>query len=453
MNIPSTIKPLLALTILAFMAGSSNSTLAAMTAQEVERLGKDLTPVGAEKSGNKDGSIPNWDGGLAARPAGIDTKSVYADPFANEKPLYTITAANLQQYQDKLTPGHISMLKRFPSYKINVYPSHRTAALPQHQYDIIKTEGGKAALAEGGNGILNVKSSSVPFPIPKNGVEVIWNHLSRYRGGSFMRPSSLFPVQVNGTFTPVVRTETLALASAMEKSEPNRLFYYLQGDTAPSSIAGSALLIHESLDQVKEPRLVWTYNPGSRRVMRAPEVAYDSPGIGTDGLSTVDDYDGFNGAPDRYEWKLTGKKEMIISYNNYRLIGKDVKVSDIVKPGHMNQDMVRYELHRVWTVEATLKAGKRHVYAKRTFYVDEDSWQVAHTDLYDGRGELWRAHEMHTTQYYDAPTPWIACDVQYDLQARRYLVTGLVNAGKPIKFGAKYDLNAFTTDAMRRFAN
>lgn len=453
MNISSTIKPQLALTILAFMLGSSNSTLAAMTTQEVERLGKDLTPVGAEKAGNKDGSIPDWEGGLAVRPIGLDAKVVYADPFANEKSLYTITAANLQQYQDKLAPGQLSMLKRFPSYKMNVYPSHRTAALPQREYDLIKMEGGKVALAVGGNGILNIKSSSVPFPIPKSGLEVIWNHLSRYRGGSFMRPSLLIPVQVNGTFTPVVRTETLALASSMEKPEPNRLFYYMAGDTAPSSIAGGAELLHEPLDQVKEPRLAWLYNPGTRRVMRAPEVSYDTPGNNVDGLATTDDYDGFNGAPDRYDWKLIGKKDMIISYNNYRLIGKDAKVSDIIKPGHMNQDMVRYELHRVWTVEATLKAGKRHVYAKRTFYVDEDSWQIAHADMFDGRGELWRVHELHAVQYYDFPTPWIACDVQYDLQARRYLITGLVNAAKPIKFGVKFDTNAFSTDAMRRFAN
>ena len=35
-----------------------------------ERLGKDLTPVGAIKAGNKDGSIPAWDGGLTKPVAG-----------------------------------------------------------------------------------------------------------------------------------------------------------------------------------------------------------------------------------------------------------------------------------------------------------------------------------------------------------------------------------------------
>lgn len=447
------VKSLFSFNLLAGLIVASASANAVMSTQELERLGKDLTPMGAEKAGNKDGSIPAWEGGLATRPAGIDAQAVYADPYASDKPLYTITTANLQQHQDKLAPGQIEMLKRLPGYKIMVYPSRRTAALPQREYDHIKAEAGKAILAEGGNGILNVKNSTVPFPSPKSGAEVIWNHITRYRGGSMTRYSSLFPVQANGAFTPVVRVENFSLASSMKNAESNRLFYYLQGDTAPSSQAGTALLVHESLDQVKEPRLVWTYNPGSRRVMRAPEVSYDSPGVGTDGLSTIDDYDGFNGAPDRFDWKLIGKKEMVVSYNNYRLISKDVKASDIVKPGHMNQDLVRYELHRVWVVEATLKPGKRHVYAKRVFYVDEDSWQIAQADMYDGRGELWRVHEMHAVQYYDAPAPWLAGDVQYDLQARRYLVTSLVNAAKPVKFGAKFDTNAYSTDAMRRFAN
>lgn len=447
------LKPLFSLSLLAGLVAASGSVAAAMNAQELDRLGKDLTPMGAEKAGNKDGSIPAWSGGLAARPAGIDAQAVYADPFGGDKPLYTITAANLQQYQDKLAPGQIEMLKRFPTYKMAVYPSHRTAAMPQREYDFIKAEGGKVNLAEGGNGILNMKNSTVPFPIPKSGVEVIWNHLTRYRGGSMTRYSSMFPVQTNGAFTPVTRIENFALASTMKNFEANRLFYYLMTDTAPSSLAGGAMLLHETLDQVKEPRMVWTYNPGSRRVMRAPEVSYDSPGIGADGLQANDDYDGFNGAPDRFDWKLVGKKEMIVSYNNYRLIGKDVKPNDIVKPGHMNQDLVRYELHRVWVVEATLKPGKRHVYAKRVFYVDEDSWQIAHADMFDGRGELWRVHEMHSVQYYDAPTLSLACDVQYDLQARRYLVAALVNATKPIKYGVNFDTSAFSNDAMRRVAN
>jgi len=426
---------------------------AAMSTADVERLGKDLTPMGAEKAGSADGSIPVWEGGIGKPPAGFDPKAGYLDPFAAEKPSLTITAANMAQYKDKLAPGQMEMLKRYPTYKLNVYPSHRTTAYPQSMYDNIKTEAAKASLAEGGNGVQNISHSSVPFPLPKNGIEVIWNHIMRYRGGSIQRFSTEFPVQANGSFTPVTRSETLVEALAMANPEPNRLLYFMGSITGPSSVAGESLLVIDPLDQVKEARQAWVYNPGQRRVLRAPDIAYDSPGIGADGLRTTDDYDGFNGSPDRYDWKLVGKKEMFISYNNYKLTSKSVKYADIIRPNHANQDMVRYEPHRVWVVEATLKAGKRHVYAKRTFYIDEDSWQIAHTDEYDGRGELWRAHELDAVQYYDAPAPWFACEIIYDLQARRYLVTGLANQEKPIKFGIKADVGYFTADNLRRLSN
>ena len=426
---------------------------AGLPTADLERLGKDLTPVGAEKGANADGTIPAWDGGIAKAPAGFDAKAGYLDPYAGEKPLYTITAANLAQYKDKLAPGQMEMLKRFPTYKLNVYASHRSAAYPQVIYERVKAEAGKAELAAGGNGVQNVVRSSVPFPLPKTGVEVMWNHMMRYRGGSVLRYNAEFPVQANGSFTPVTRTESVTMANAMEKPEANRLLYYIGAITGPSSVAGESLLVIDAIDQVKEKRQAWLYNPGQRRILRAPDVSYDAPGSGSDGLRTTDDYDGFNGSPDRYDWKLVGKKEMIISYNNFKLTSKSLKYADIVRPGHLNQDLVRYEPHRVWVVEATLKPGQRHVYAKRVFYVDEDSWQIAHADAYDGRGELWRVHELDAVQFYDAPAPWFASEVFYDLQARRYLVTGLSNQEKPIKFGAKFDVNYYSPDNLRRMSN
>ncbi|MTJ83750.1 MAG: DUF1329 domain-containing protein [Telmatospirillum sp.] len=429
------------------------SARAEMTADEIKRLGADLTPTGAEKAGNKDGSIPAWDGGLTRPPADFAPEKGYSDPFAQEKPLFTITGETVDQYRDRLAPGQIELLKRYPTYKMVVYPSHRTAALPQAQYDVIRTEGKGIQLVADGNGLANVTASTVPFPLPKSGVEVMWNHLMRFRGGTVNRWSAEFPVQADGSVTPVKRSEWWAFASALGNPEPNRLAYYLNAITGPSSMAGETLLVHETLNQVQENRRAWTYNPGQRRVLRAPEISYDSPGQGSDGLRTVDDYDGFNGAPDRYDWKLIGKREMIIAYNNYRLTDKSLKYKDIVLAHHLNQDLVRYEPHRVWVVEATLKPNVRHIYGKRVFYFDEDSWQVALADEFDGRGELWRVHEVFAIQYYDALVPWLAADAQYDLQSRRYLANYLANEEKPIRFGGPMDISRFQPDSLRRMSN
>ena len=422
------------------------------TVEQVERLGKDLTPVGAERAGNKDGSIPAWEGGVRTVPAGYEPTKGLIDPFAADKPLFTINSANAEQCKDKLAPGQLALLKRYPSYAIPVYPTRRSAAFPDSVYAAIKAEAGKVDTANEGNSVLGVVSSSVPFPVPQNGVEAIWNHAFRYRGGTLIRNATEFPVQSNGSFTPIRRSEETIFGNGM-KDVPNVLFYFRTNYLAPSSIAGDALLAHDYIDQVKQPRAAWVYNPGTRRVLRAPEVAYDTPRTGTDGLSTVDDYDAFNGSPDRFDWKLVGKREMIISYNNNRLTDKSLKYTNIIQPATMKSELLRYELHRVWVVEATLRAGKSHVYGKRVYYIDEDSWQIAHGDLYDGRGELWRVLEVFGAQYYEGPAYFIAGTAQYDLQARRYVSSGLTNEEKPIRFNVPMKTSDFTPDALRRAGN
>ena len=435
---------------LALVALFSANALAKATAEELARLGNDLTPVGAEMAGNNEGSIPAWTGGLVKPPAGYVAGKGWIDPFASDKPLFTITAANAEQYKDKLAPGQLALLKKYPEYKMIVYPTHRTAGAPPSVYDAVKAEADKAQADASGNAVLNVKHSTVPFPLPKSGLEVIWNSLFRYRTAGLVRPTTNFPVQSNGDFTPVRSTETVLLPYAMKEPSDNLLYLYKTTFSAPSSLAGESILVHESIDQVKQPRRAWVYNPGSRRVLRAPEIAYDSPSSGTDALATTDDYDGFNGAPDRFDFKLLGKKEMFIAYNAFKLADKSVKYSQLIKPTVMNQDFIRYELHRVWVVEGTLRKGANHVYGKRVYFIDEDSWQIAHGDLYDGRGELWRVREQYGMQFYEAPVFSYAGATQYDLQSRRYVSSGLTNEEPQIRWNVPLTEADFTTGALKR---
>ena len=129
------------------------------------------------------------------------------------------------------------------------------------------------------------------------------------------------------------------------------------------------------MDQVKKPRDAWLYNPGQRRVRRAPQVAYDNPGTAADNMRTSDQLDMFNGAPDKYEWKLVGKREVYVPYNSFGMYDFNAKLHDIYLEKFASNAHRRYELHRVWVVEATLKEGKRHIYHKRILYIDEDSWR------------------------------------------------------------------------------
>jgi hypothetical protein len=283
---------------------------------------------------------------------------------------------------------------------------------------------------------------------------VIWNHLLRYRGVAATRAIGQAAPTRGGAYTMVEFADEFLFnysrPDATEVGLDNTLIFFKQDVLAPARLAGSILLVHETMDQVKEPRRAWIYNVGQRRVRRAPNVAYDNPGTAADGMRTSDQFDMFNGAIDRYTWTLVGKQEMIMPYNSYRLHSDQVKYKQILTPLHINQDLARYELHRVWVVEAKLKEGTNHLYSRRTFYVDEDSWQILAVDQYDGRGELWRVSEGHCINYYDVPTFWTTLEVHTDLAAGRYLAIGLDNEGDMYDFTITRSPDDYTPANLRR---
>jgi hypothetical protein len=432
------------------------NVMAAVSPEEAAKLGTTLTPVGAEKAGNADGSIPAWTGGIPKNAGAVDSKGFLDDPFASEKPLFVITAATVDKYKDKLSEGQVAMFKRYPqTYKIPVYPTHRTVNLPPEIYESIKRSALNVHAINDGNGLENFTGNRYyAFPIPKNGVEVLWNHITRYHGGNLRRIITQATPQTNGSYTPIRFEEEVAVPQLIPDMDPvkgaNVLTFFKQSVTAPARLAGNVLLVHETLDQVKEPRLAWVYNAGQRRVRRAPQVAYDGPGTAADGLRTSDNFDMFSGAPDRYDWKLVGKKEMYIPYNSYKLDSPTLKYDDIIKAGHINQDLTRYELHRVWEVVGTVKPSERHIYAKRHMYIDEDSWQVALVDHYDGRGQLWRVAEGHAQFYYDHQVPAYTVETLYDIIAGRYIALGMKNEEKSsFVFGFAAKAADYTPAALR----
>lgn len=429
------------------------NSLAELSADQIARLGNDLTPLGGEKAGNADGSIPAWDGGLTQAPAGYQAGKHYVDPYASDSIEFTITAANMDKYADKLTEGHKALLKTYSDYKMNIYPTHRSAAAPQRIYDATRQYAATARLTPDGNGVEGIVNG-IPFPIPENGLEVIWNHLLRWRGSFIERHIAQAAPTRSGDYTLVQFKDQIDMLYGQENMTVDKLnnliLYFKQQVQAPARLAGGITLVHETLNQNKENRNAWLYNPGQRRVRRAPNVAFDNPGTASDGMRTNDQFDMYNGSPERYDWKLVGKKEMYVPYNNYKLQDPSLKYSDILKPLHINQDLPRYELHRVWIVDATLKPGARHIYKRRTFYIDEDSWQALVVDQYDNRDQLWRVSEGFAMEYYNVPCLWTSLEVHTDLQAGRYLAIGLVNESEPYNFNVTFTDAEFTPAALRR---
>ena len=438
------------------LALSGASAIAKVSDADANKLGNELTPLGAVKAGNADGSIPAWTGGITSAPAGYTIGDHHQDPFPEDKVLFEITAQNYKEYAEFLSEGQKKLFEAYPdTFRMPVYPTRRSASNPQAIYDATKVNATRAELLDDGNGIKGAVIG-IPFPIPQNGLEAIWNHILRYRGEAVQRNGGQAAVTTSGDYNVIGFDEQLLIKYAEENATPekltedNILFMFKQKVTQPARLAGTALLVHETVDQVKEPRKAWTYNTGQRRVRLAPNIAYDTPGTAADGLRTTDDFDMFNGSPNRYDWKLVGKQEMFVAYNNYALHSDNASYADILKPNHVNPDLTRWEKHRVWVVEATLKEGFRHIYQKRVFFIDEDSWQIQVADMYDNRGELYRVGVAYGVNYYEVPTQWSTLDAYYDLNSRRYLAIGLDNEEEMYDFTVRPKDVEFTPQALRR---
>ncbi|MFT3755751.1 MAG: DUF1329 domain-containing protein [Pseudoxanthomonas sp.] len=437
------------LVLAGLLAGSTVALQAAVPAEEAAKLGTTLTPLGAEKAGNADGSIPAYTGGLTTAPAGFKKGSaVLVDPFAGEKPLFTIDAKNAGQYAGKLTEGAKALLKSNPGFRMEVYPSHRSMAFPKSVQDNTIKNATRAKLTEDGIGVTGAWGG-IPFPIPKNGNEAIQNHLLRYRGVSLTFPkANVFYIDPSGKRNVSSIAVTLDEWPYYGSSEGSTDILYRSkaAYSAPARRVGEAVIAIDPVNNSAKSRRAWSYLPGQRRVRVAPDIAYDTPNPSTGSMSTYDDIGMLTGKIDRFNWKLVGKREIYVPYNNYRALFAQ-NPDEIFPAKAINPNYGRWELHRVWVVEATLKAGKRHVYSKRTYYLDEDSWYAVANDQYDGRGQLWRTNFQHTAPSYEALAP-AAFIGGYDLIANSYYIyqwpstTGL-------KFGDKLSPDAaWTPDAL-----
>ena len=438
----------------ASIALAAASVFAAVSADEAKQLGNTLTASGAERAGNADKTIPEYSGGLTKPPAGyVKGSGLRPDPHAADKPLYSIKAAAVAKYEAKLTAGTRELLKRYPTMRVDVYPTHRSMAFPKYVLDNTLKNATSVKTVDGGLG-LEGTYAGIPFPIPKTGAEVMWNHLLRYSGPTQQMKYDSINVDSAGKAVlatsgdiyvdyPYYEAKRSGVSAGDDIYFRTKIAY-----TAPARRAGEALLAQDYINPMQHERKAWQYLPGQRRVKLAPSIAYDTPNPGTAGASTYDDAWVFNGAMDRYDWKLVGKREMLIPYNDFKLVyAKDPYAA--TTPGHLNPDYVRWELHRVWLVEATLKAGKRHIYAKRDFYIDEDSWIAVASDEYDAKGNLFRAGFVYSNPAYEEPAPMATTQSFHDFVSGGYNVTGLLGAyDVGLKFIDALPPTAWTGDAL-----
>jgi hypothetical protein len=425
---------------------------AKVSQNDADQLRTRLTPLGAERAGNASGTIPEWRGGLTAPPPCHRDGARYCDPHAGETPYATITAANLEEWRDKLSAAQIALLTLYPdSYRLPVYPSRRTFANPPGVYEAAYQNALKAALMPSGNAVREA-SLAVPFPIPKHGAELAWNHRLRWRGPGYTRSFSQASVTPSGEAHLVTIREDADFPYARgEAPEDGAIQRWLWLAMQPERLHGFLTLFHDSLDAENHPTQAWVQqprDPGKGRIRKSRSFGFDNPAMLSDDLRLDDQYDAFSGSPERYSWRLIAKREMVAPYNAYPLHDGRRTVRELIQRGHPNPALTRYELHRVWVVEATLKPKALHRAKRRTFYFDEDSWQILMVDLYDRADRLWRAQEVHPIMAYDRATLIPAVEVLYDLDSSRYLLTA-IDENDPERVERAFEEKHFTPAGAR----
>ena len=399
---------------------------ASVSSQEAAQLGTNLTLVGAEKAGNADGSIPPYNGGLTTAPASFKAgDSMRPDPYANEKPLLVINGRNVDQYKDLLSATTVALAKRFPGYRIDVYPTHRTAALPQKVLNNSRHNAIDAKSLEGGLAIDNVLPG-VPFPIPKSGAEAMWNFLLRYQGVNIHSKYDSWNVDSAGVASLAITGEafiSFPIYEHLSKPFNNSDIYHQMklSYTGPARRAGESIMLKNATNPLHFPGRAWQYMPAQRRVKQISVLAYDTPNPGT------------ARALELYDWTLVGTQEMIVPYNTYKLTyARDAK--SLTTPNYISPDFVRWEKHRVYVVEGNLKSGSKHIYQKRRFYLDEDSWAALASDQYDASGQLYRGSFAFLSQSYDQQVPDATPFMTYDLSRGSYNINGVVGPHGGIRY-------------------
>lgn len=416
--------------------GLATPAFAAVTAEEAKQLGTTLTPFGAVKAANADGSIPAYTGGLTKAPEGFKPDSgFWTDPFKDEKPVLRIDSKNMAQHAALLSEGQKHLLSKYPGYYLNVYPTHRTAAYPKKILDATVRNATTCKATKEGLAIENACRGGIPFPIPKTGYEVMWNQILRYQGETAITTAASRSWVIDTSGKAVVTAEQATFQdfvyyqTDVADRDPDMAWRVYSISKVPARRAGEMTGLADYLDPVARPRKAWSYTPGLRRVKLSPEFAYDTPVASMGGVTLFDELFVFSGAMDRFDFKLIGKKEMYIQYNAYKNVFDCPTAEKALLPNHVNPECERWEKHRVWVVEATLKPGQRHAYSKRIYYFDEDWTGAANYDAFDQNGQLYRSLFQAATPMYDKPIPFAAKNVVYDFNKGMYAYVNDVMVG------------------------
>jgi hypothetical protein len=341
-----------------------------------------------------------------------------------------------------------------------VYETGADCQIPPEIKAISQTNG---SMVNDNEGIEVANMGQLPFPNPTEAQHLIWNtRLNSSNTSAMFRVATSTNVQADGSII-IGQQETNIVYprnpnTVSQYADKNIYAMFMQKNLGPPRSAGTTTLVHDFIDSYVQPRKAWQYNPATRRVRRAPDITYDTVLLAGGGVVVVDQYGGFNGAQDKYDWSYEGTRKMIVPAGNEALAENALETTH--QQYHLNPDYVRYEERDVHVVHANLKPGQRHLYASRTFYVmDDDFNMLSIMDAYDDNGELMR-HQIGTMMTGVEGTGAGECASQgeftFDFATRTYTGNNQIGTGfstvPTVYNGEEKPASFFTPDGLRRYA-
>jgi hypothetical protein len=149
----------------------------------------------------------------------------------------------------------------------------------------------------------------------------------------------------------------------------------------PFDLKGVGLTYNRYLDPARQDDS-WLYYPLLKRARRLSTAQRSEALFGQD--TDIDSYAGYAGSIAWMDWRLLGSKRILASMHSRNF------------PGIWGDGSADFAFRDTWEPRDVFVLEGRsrlpgYAYSRRVIYLDRESYVIAYTELYDQRGELWKA--------------------------------------------------------------
>ena len=325
---------------------------------------------------------------------GYDERMMNQDVIAS----YGYGAKSVDEIKDLLPESLYTMMKNpsvWGKIRVNVTERKMPKGVLFKRYKEATAKYRGQAKIDAKQWIRNYKAGC-PFPEPKTGIEVEWNYRRRFKPDDRIFPVITVITNKRGQVRYQTSDGNLLFMTGRLAADPKPTFLPnpnkieridVYANAHPYELQGTISVITQFNDPGKTDEL-WMYLPSMRRVRHLSTTQRIDKLPGGQDLFW-DCFDTFNGNPSLFNFKLLGRKEMLVVMNGYPK-GEFILHEYMMGPNDYYQKVNCYvnEIH---------SKDPNYPFSKIIQYLDPDTWVSYYTDWYDRKGKLQRSSIFNYT--------------------------------------------------------